>query len=50
MKHFLKFFLITSNERILCFYFQTEYKYCYDLTLHYVSHYLNKTTINYRYK
>lgn len=22
--------------------FQTEYKYCYDLVLHYVLHYLNK--------
>ena len=24
--------------------FQTEYKYCYDLVLHYVLHYLNKDT------
>lgn len=23
-------------------FFQTEYKYCYDLVLHYVLHYLNK--------
>ena len=26
------------------FSFQTEYKYCYDLVLHYVLHYLNKDT------
>ena len=25
-------------------FFQTEYKYCYDLVLHYVLHYLNKDT------
>ena len=25
-------------------YLQTEYKYCYDLVLHYVLHYLNKDT------
>lgn len=27
----------------MCYvFFQTEYKYCYDLVLHYVLHYLNK--------
>ena len=26
---------------LICF-FQTEYKYCYDLVLHYVLHYLHK--------
>ena len=26
----------------ILFFFQTEYKYCYDLVLHYVLHYLNK--------
>lgn len=29
---------IVINESVL----QTEYKYCYDLVLHYVLHYLNK--------
>lgn len=27
---------------VISFYPQTEYKYCYDLVLHYVLHYLNK--------
>lgn len=31
--------IIISNINI---YFQTEYKYCYDLVLHYVLHFLNK--------
>lgn len=26
----------------MCFFSQTEYKYCYDLVLHYVLHYLHK--------
>lgn len=27
---------------LMLFFSQTEYKYCYDLVLHYVLHYLNK--------
>ena len=34
----------TNNNWFLKFSFQTEYKYCYDLVLHYVLHYLNKDT------
>lgn len=29
------------NEELINF-LQTEYKYCYDVVLHYVLHYLNK--------
>jgi hypothetical protein len=33
--------LITTKANL---YLQTEYKYCYDVVLHYVLHYLNKET------
>lgn len=46
---FFSFFIRRDEEMkrtslcILIFSFlQTEYKYCYDLVLHYVLHYLNK--------
>ena len=35
----------TNNDWFLKFSFQTEYKYCYDLVLHYVLHYLNKNLL-----
>lgn len=31
-----------ENKSNNCSFPQTEYKYCYDLVLHYVLHYLNK--------
>ena len=33
---------VLGNFFQLLFRFQTEYKYCYDLVLHYVLHYLHK--------
>lgn len=41
----VKFFVKSSSSSFLIYFgisFQTEYKYCYDLVLHYVLHYLNK--------
>lgn len=34
--------IVTNVFNVLSSFSQTEYKYCYDLVLHYVLHYLNK--------
>jgi len=34
--------MMIEYNGLLLFFLQTEYKYCYDLVLHYVLHYLHR--------
>ena len=42
VQNLVRYFFQCEVKPVLICFFQTEYKYCYDLVLHYVLHYLHK--------
>ena len=42
VQNLVRYFSQCEVKPVLICFFQTEYKYCYDLVLHYVLHYLHK--------
>ena len=42
VQNLVRYFSQCQVKPVLICFFQTEYKYCYDLVLHYVLHYLHK--------